>query len=204
MAVTTHTLGHLFIWVVQGFYFLALLPQIALNHKMRSTTGLCDYWILAYMNSYIAETFYVMCLGLPTPYQIMTPLCTALILFIVCQRLVYPLPTNERVYPWLFLSMAWWLTLVPYWLINPAAVGNLAGWCFVATMSTYQIPQIIKIFRSKSVQGMSFLLVTFLGLAGLFEFIAGVILKMPMQTIVNSLRMVCVYILFCVMFKIYR
>ena len=69
ITLASNYIVQLSVWGALSFYFIALVPQIILNYRLKSADGLSDLYLWAFFNGYVAEVFYVffVCL-LPTGY----------------------------------------------------------------------------------------------------------------------------------------
>ncbi len=96
------------------------------------------------------------------------------------------------------------MLILPYAFRHPWFVGNLAGCVGIMIWAIYQIPQVFKIHLNKSVVGFSFLLVSMVGFGDTLELLVAISLGMPWQTIINDMRGILIYSIFCVQFWLYR
>lgn len=192
-------------WIAVFTYFVAAFSQALTNHKLKSTEGLSDSFILFYLNSYILLMYYIFCLDLPQPYRIMEPITGLVIIIIVFQRLWYnPWERSKHLLPYLTLSSAIAFFFAVMTRINPELLGHATGWasCFFDTVTL--IPQIIKMHRTKSVEGFSFLFATAIALANGIEVVASIYNhNIPFQTVVMGLKGVIIYVICVIQFFIY-
>ena len=203
--LTREFIAHLVIWASHILFWVAMLPQVRLNYKLKSTGGLSDLMLIGYFNAYIAYMIYTFCLGLPLAYKVMVTLCWLTVIVMVFQRFYYGKRCKAdksllRVYGANVLGAC---TFIPVAIKYPLTVGHAAGWVMVAIWAVYQIPQILKIYRSKSVWGYSFWLPSLIGIGDLIEGIAAIVLGLPLQTIMSDFRGFAVYLIFCVQFWLY-
>ncbi len=196
---------HFAMWGAHFFYLVSFLPQILLNYRLKSLRGLSDLYLFAFFNGYVAEVFYVYCLGLPFAYRVMIPVCMLAMGVVIYQRFHYGTNTEFK-----RLFLIYGANLLCMFLLFPVAIkysyyiGNFFGWMATLIWCTYQFPQVVKIFSTKSVHGFSFGLATMIGLAAALELSIGVTLGLPYQTIINSTRGVLIYLVFCLQFWLYR
>ena len=185
-------------------YLGCLLPQIWLTQKTKMGTALSDLFLLGYLNGYMTFLIYIFCYNLPLAYQIIAPLETLAALVMIGQRLYYD-TTAPTWLAWLYVANTLlFFTFIPWAVISPRICGNVFGWLTFGISAVNQLPQAIKIFRAKSVYGFSFMFVIFCGLATITELSSSIALSLPLQTIINALRGVVMFLVFCVQFAIYR
>jgi uncharacterized protein with PQ loop repeat len=192
------------IWVSLSLYFFALLPQIVLNYRLKSGTGLSDLYLWAFFSGYITEIFYVFFLDLPLPYKVFVPLGAVCIAFMVGQRFYYGGDHLRRLAVLYSATMVALICTTPLMIRNPLAVGHVTGWIATIVWSVYQLPQMVKIYRTQSVRGFSFTFATVCGIASMLELGVATILPIPVQTQVNAVRGILYYIVFLVQFFLYR
>ena len=85
----------------------------------------------------------------------------------------------------------------------PNKIGHLAGWISVVIWTVYQLPQVFKIYSSKSVEGFSFAAVSCGGFENLLGFTAALALGVPLQSVFTALRGLIFFAIFCFQFWIY-
>jgi len=191
-------------WIVNISYIVAFIPQIFLNHRVKSTTGLSDLYLLGYLNGCIINLAYVYCLDFPIAYKVMVPVAFFLASGLIFQRFWYTrhqvCPKSIRLYG---IDFAFLFFLIPLFFHYPFEAGQIAGWALFVIWFTYQLPQIFKIYKDKSVVGFSFILVSVIGLGNLFELITSITLNLPLQTSLIAIRGLAIYAIFCIQFWIY-
>lgn len=192
-------------WASLLFYWFCFFPQILTNYRRKDGTGISELMLLGYLNSYLFLLFYIFCLPLPFAYRLMVPLHTLATLIIIGQRLYYdPSPAGIRL-RWVYLLNIIVFTLViPVARQHPFLVGATFGWCNLILCFFNQLPQVLKVHRSGSVAGFSFLFVLFTGLAAALETIVALVVGLPAQTMVNAMRGVILFLIFCGQFWLYR
>jgi len=89
-------------------------------------------------------------------------------------------------------------------LKHPWLVGNIAGWVGISIWAIYQIPQVIKIYSQRSVFGFSFLLASMVGFGDSLELLVSLFLGLPFQSVLNNIRGILIYLIFCVQFWLYK
>lgn len=193
-------------WIAVFTYFVAAASQALTNHKLKSTEGLSDSFIIFYLNTYILLMYYIFLLDLPMPYRIMEPLTGLIIIIIVFQRFWYnPWERSKHLIPYLTISSGIAFFFAILVRTHPGLIGHGTGWasCFFDTVTL--IPQIIKMHRTKSVEGFSFLFATAIALANGIEVIASIYNpeSIPFQTVVMGAKGIIIYVICVIQFFIY-
>src|SRR3990170_2460551 len=146
-------------WASMTFYFVCFIPQIIKNFKLKSGSGVSEFLLLLYLNSYLFLMFYIFGLSLPLAYRILVPLQGLATVVLIVQRLYYePVLRLIGLY---IVNIGVFASAIPLVLKNPVEIGPLAGWLAFAVMLFNQLPQAIKVYREKSVAGFSFMFVFF-------------------------------------------
>ena len=189
-------------WASMTFYFVCFIPQIITNFQRKSGSGVSEFLLLLYLNSYLFLMFYIFGLSLPLAYRILVPLQGLATLVLILQRLYYePVLRLIAMYAANIIAAA---CVIPLAIKNPIEIGSLFGWLAFAVILVNQLPQAIKVYREKSVAGFSFLFVAFTGLAAIIETAAAFAAPLPAQTQCIALRGVLMFVIFCWQFVLYR
>lgn len=196
---------HTLMWCAHVGYLVCFFPQMWTNFKTKSGTGMSELLLIGYLNMYLFVLFYVFCMNLPLAYKIMVPLQAFSTVILILQRLLYDQgPWVNRLRIFYALNIGVFLFFIPRALQDPLSLGHLFGWLFFAFALVNQLPQVVKIYQEKSVAGFSFLFVLFTGLAGICETIVAFASYLPMQTKVSAIRVVCIFMIFCTQFLLYK
>jgi len=205
MILTQNMIGNTTIWIVHIISVVGILPQIFLNYKIKSTTGLSNAYITTYFFGYIIHLLYIFCLDLPIAYKIMTPLSFLLVTIIVFQCFIYKKHKAVRrpikLYCVIFFII---FLLIALAIFFPNKIGHLAGWISIVMWTIYQLPQVFKIYSKKSVAGFSFAAVSLTGFQNLLALVATLSLEVPLQSVFSALRGLIFFSIFCFQFWIYR
>jgi len=86
----------------------------------------------------------------------------------------------------------------------PFQMGHVCGWISTILFGTYQIPQLIQVYRRKSVHGLSLLFILTLGLGTALELFASLVLHLPLPSLITGFRGVIIYSLFLMFFYWYK
>ena len=189
------------IWLAQLLYFVGFIPQIITNYRLKSLGALSDLYLLSFTIGWLAETYYVYLLGLPFAYLVMAPLSTVGICLMVGQRFWYAKRSEMARLSIIYFGITiFTLGLIPLAFWYQETVGQFTGWLASLVWCTYQLPQVAKMFREKSVLGYSLVFSTMIGLAAMLECYAAFSLHLPYQTMLNTIRGMCVYLIICYQF----
>ncbi len=192
-------------WVVNIFFVLAVWPQVYLNYKNKSIRGLSDLYIMFYFDGYVFNVLYMFSLNFHLAYKIRSTLALFVISILVYQRFLYGRDSLNTKIKNMYLYNFLFLIFVSFILnLNPIIAGHIIGWALVIIWSVYQIPQLLKIQRTKSVEGFSFFLVSFVGIGNMIDWFAAYLLNLPLQTHLIASRGVLVYFIFIFQFWNYK
>jgi len=197
-------LTQIFLWVVNFSYVLALLPQIILNYKIKSTNGLSDLYLVGYFSGYATNFFYVYAKNFHTAFKVRAILAVFVVSIMIVQRFFYNRSSVKTQTKKLYaVDFLFFLLLIPFVFKYPRIIGEVTGWALVFIWSFYQLPQVFKIYKTKSVEGFSFILVSLIGIGNLVELILAYIMNHPIQTYVIAIRGIIIYCIFCFQFWLY-
>ena len=102
------------------------------------------------------------------------------------------------------VNAALFIVAIPSMINNQLLAGHITGWIATGIWFVYQVPQMIKIYKARSVQGFSFTFATICGFASMLELAVAAILDVPAQTKANALRGIGYYLIFLTQFILYR
>ncbi len=193
------------LWFSLTFYTVCFFPQILKNYREKSTKGLSSVMLLAYYIAYIPMIYYVFYCDLILPYKIVLPIEVAVMTFMIMQKFYYHGLFADKLFLAQFLGINLiMIGLYPVSLHNPYAFGMGCGWVACVFFAIYPIPQVIKLYRTKSVKGFSFGFVTVQACAFLCEGIAAVLKHLPLPTIFMIAKGFIFYAIFCYQFWLYK
>ena len=193
------------IWMANIIFFISYLPQVFLNYKLKSTKGLSDLFILIGMHGQLACLAYAFSANLPMVYKVMMPLMTFSYMLLVLQRFLYSsYRTDKRILLiYLFnILIAFSIVIIAVLVYNP--LGIFLGWISIFTGLWKKIPQMIKIFFAKSVEGFSLGYIAISISGYFFEMVAAFALGLPAQILFNDLRGLSIYMIFLLQFIFYN
>ncbi len=189
MNISLGLISFIGMWAAQICYVLVYIPQIITNFKQKSGKGLSELMIFAYFNTMVAVLYYVFASNLPMAYKICCPLQIFALIVLIGQRLYYD--DFKQAKPFWFLysgNMMASLFFIPLTIQDPIGVGCFAGWTMFAFSLVNQLPQVVKIFKHKSVVGFSFFFAGFSFMAALVELATAWFVGLPIQTLLSALR----------------
>ncbi len=197
---------HGILWLVHILYVGCFVPQVFTNFSRRSTDGLSPVTIFIYFCGYIVETLYVHLLHMPLAYRVMIPLGGVIAGTLVLQRFWYLKEERFRFRLLLIYAtvIAVSLLLTIIGMNHPAVVGHACGWIGMFLWTIYQLPQTIKVFRDKSVEGFNFGYVLLAGTGSFLELIASLVVGLPLQTVLNGVRGTVFTLIFLYQFNKYK
>jgi len=205
MSISIEFLSIVGMWAAQAFYFLCFLPQIITNYRRKSCAGLSEFFLFGYLNVYVAVLYYTFSCNLPFAYKVLCPLQAAAVLVIIFQRLYYDRsPVNKKYWFLYGGNVTGAMMLMPIDLYNPDRFGMIAGWVMFTLALINQLPQVVKIFKEKSVVGFSFGFVFLTTLAATTEFVTALFVGLPLQTLLSSLRGIVIGLVWMGQFWLYR
>ena len=192
-------------WLSLIFYVACFIPQIVTNFKIKSGKGISDLMLIGYLNAYLCLLFYIFFMNLPVSYKVMVPIATCATYVLIGQRLYYDTFSNIKRLSLIYgLNTLFFIISLPYFIHNSMAVGMFFGWSNFVFSVFNQLPQVIKMYREKSVVGFSFLFVLLFGFASIFETIAVFSAQLPLPTCVNAFRAFIMFLIFSWQFYLYR
>jgi uncharacterized protein with PQ loop repeat len=196
---------HLAIWVV-GFFFLAsFVSQVMHNYKLKSVNGLSDLFIIILFDVQFLYACYAYYKNLLFAYKFILPLDVFVLFLVVLQRLYYAKhQLSFRVLSGYVLNFLLLGALLVVGIFHPILIAKVFGWlplllgCFVC------LPQMIKVYKEKTLSGFSlnFILLNLIGYS--FELLAGLKLNVPAAILFNDFRGIFVYLVFILQFFIYN
>lgn len=200
--------ANILIFIANFIFLFSLIPQIILNHKIRSTKGLSDIFILASLNGQFSYLIYAFTTNLPLIYRLINPIYAFLLLIIIFQRFYYSDQKKHICYDKKILKVysinIIFLIYVSYLIFSGVtSLGYLIGWVPVGIGLWKKFPQILKVHRAKSVYGFSFFFILFSLFSYVCETVAAILLKLPVQVLMNDLRGLFINLVFIIQFWLY-
>ncbi|MCK4265468.1 PQ-loop repeat-containing protein [Candidatus Babeliales bacterium] len=192
-------------WLVYSIYCFGLIPQMFLNYKLRSASGLSDLTLLGYFAGYVTQFYYVFFEDFPLSYKVMIPIGIVMVSILVWQRFHYNPNTVTSLlrYSYLFI-FCFVFIFTPIFLRGRLDVDEIFGWISAFIWFVYALPQVIKIYREKSFHGISFGFLSVMAIGVSLELTSALILGLPIQTIISNVRALLIYAIFCVQFFRYK
>ncbi len=192
------------IWVSLLLYSGSFIPQIVVNYQIKSARGISDMFIWCYCNGYWLMLLYVFLQPFAYPYRIMVPIETGFMMVLLGQRLYYDglkkSPGFNLAIIASFVAIFGMLYFVP---VHQQLVANITGWISFVAFAINPVPQLIKIFRTKTTFGFSFWFASLTAAAQVFELVGGVIECVPIPTLAMAVRGLIVYVFYWIFFAKY-
>ena len=191
-------------WAALLFYCSCFPPQILTNYRIKSTQGISDGFIWCYATGYLLMMLYVCGQPFAYPYRIMVPIEAALMGVVVGQKFYYHGFAKSKIFV-LSLAASTIATIIAAFFIptHGLVIATAAGWLALVVFTVNQIPQLLKIYHTKSTYGFNFSFTTLTAAAQACELIGGAITKVPAPTIVMAIRGLFIYLIYVYMFKKY-
>jgi uncharacterized protein with PQ loop repeat len=194
-----------FSWLALICYTVCFIPQVIKNYRLKSAAGWSDFFILMYLAGYVGLIYYTFCINFPHAYKVMVPIQTLLMLIIAGQRFYYDQVHQNKTFVTLFILMIL-LTcgILPFAQYYPTLIGNSCGWISLFFFCLFPTPQIIKIFKEKSLKGFSIGFLTIFTFASLSELAVACTGALPVQTIFMISKNLLTSTIFYIQFLLYK
>ncbi len=174
----------LLVFINQSLYCYSAFPQIIANYRNKSGVALSDFYLMLLFNTYAMLLFYFFCLEQPVCYRLSIATQFLTTLTLVVQRFYYNRDTRfKALLVFYVFNTILLLGFVPWAIVSSCLVGNATGWIVFGLILINRLPQMIKFYRTKSVEGFSPLFLVLFCSAGIMEM--GVVLayQLPIQTL---------------------
>jgi uncharacterized protein with PQ loop repeat len=192
------------IWAALVFYSICFIPQIIRNKEYRTTSGLSDFYLLISLFGYVCFLAYVFSSELPLPYKIMAPIEFVVLMVMLFQRIYYDGQLIGKKVFFVLSCFIMFSSVAFVFSSSGSLIGGIFGWMSFSFFSVNQMPQVMKIYREKSVRGFSFIFVTMSAMALALEFSVGVVEGLPMPTILMAFKGLAYYAVYCLFFWKYH
>jgi len=193
--------------LVQMLFFLALIPQIIVNYKAKSAYGMSDFMLCGLFLGYFWDLFYFFSSeNFTLAYKIKTPLAIIAVCVLIYQRIYYSKTVVSRLRFFKIMGIALTISCVLVFLIFKSDFSHELsfGWIATTVWSTYQLPQIIRIFVNKSVAGFSLGFVIVLLFACGIELVNIIVLHLSLPYLIGVSRAILANGILALQFWIYR
>jgi len=178
------------LWIPLTIYLLANIPQVVKNYKRKSLHGISLTMLVMFYTGVAFSLPYIYFLNLPLAYKVLIPIQAMFMITIAGQAYYYSHSNYQKniILKLYGVSSFLALSLSCAGFYYPYQAGSLAGWILAILLSTNQIPQIIKMWRSKKIGSYSLGHVSLSTSAALTELTIAFILGLPIQSILNTSR----------------
>lgn len=193
-------------WIPMLLFFIAPLAQVYLNWCKHSTKRLSQWTVFLGMSGLVCSLLYDHFLCLPLAYRCMHPFILLAWALLALQEFWYSgrvVVRSSLVYAYGCAGIATAGAL--FWgQYYPLEVGVGAGWLFTVLYAIFQLPQLIKNQRERSVEGLSFWYVSILGIAAMVELLIAYWRLLPVQSLLSAVRGLLVYCIFLYQFAVFN
>lgn len=202
---SNHLIFSSLVWLAQIFYIVCFIPQIMENLRQHSEKGLSDYFLIGSLNSYIFLAYDIFCNQYPWPYRITTAVQLIGISTLIAQRFYYDFSgvRAKKFFIFYLLNFIGAFAMIPYAQANPHFMGEFSAWMVIILVGAGMITQAFKIYQTKSVEGFSFLFISFFSLASFCEFILCISLNLALPYLIYTVQDLLMFIVFVVQFWLY-
>jgi len=204
--LTKEAIASLALWVPLSLYVSAIWMQILKNFHIKSTKGISFCLGLFFYVGVFSGTLYVYFLNLPLAFKVMIIFQAIAITTLAFQQYAYASFQQIKRRTLTLYGFATTLFVLALGLayFYPFTVGHISGWICIVTLALSRIPQIIKIFLRKTTSGFSLGFVLLGITAELIELTSVIVLKLPIQSIIDASRRLLIDTIFLSQFYLYR
>lgn len=194
----------LFVWATLSLYVICFIPQIVENYRLKTAQGWSRSALIAFFIAHLSLLYYTFLLDLYFPYKVIAPLQFVSISIITLQRFYYDGLYTDKVFLWsIAITALLGVFSFPLAFWYPLMLGSACGWITFSVFLVQPVPQVVKVYREKSVEGFSLGYVLIFGLAALFELYIVFAKGLPTQTLMMVIRNLIFTVIFCVQFWLY-
>lgn len=189
-------------WVPMLLFCAAPLAQVYVNWRQSSSKSLSQWTVLLGICGLLCSLLYDHFMCLPLAYRLMHPLILFAWLTLALQEFWYSGRTHIRKgVAYSYTAALLFAAAALVWgRWYPLEVGFTTGWLFTILYAIFQLPQILKNQRERSVEGLSFWYVSMLGAASCAELLIAFMRLLPLQSVLSAVRGLLVYGVFIYQF----
>lgn len=192
-------------WIPVSLFLIGPWAQIIRNWQAQSTQGVSYRSVFLIVSGLSCTVLYNNFMHMPLAYRTMHPLILATWLVVAMQEYCYgkdkKIHRNMKIgysmLAGLFVSVLMWGQTYPL------RAGMAMGWTLAFLLAIFQIPQVLKNIRRKSVEGLSFTYLSILALGSTIELCVAYWKLLPLQSVLNAVRGICFYVIFVYQFVLY-
>lgn len=191
--------GEIFIWGTRLIFFVGLIPQIIYNFINNSAKGLNNLFLLCFFNFYFSLFINSFLRDLPEAYRFVGFLSLIATLILMFQRFNYLRKTNknqsESILNFFVINLLFYFFLLFFINIFPFFIISFLSLVVFISGIIGLVPQIIEIYKNKSVGNLSLQTILIMGFGGLIEFSVSVVTFLPLDIILfNGMNISCTII----------
>jgi len=192
-------------WLPMILFCAAPLAQMYVNWRRHATKHLSHWTVLLGITGLVCSLLYDHFFCLPFAYRLLHPLILLAWVTLALQEFWYDQGhrSSKGLLASYGLVLLFTIAALFWGQYYPLEVGRMAGWLFTLLYAVFQVPQILKNQKARSVAGLSFWYVSLLGIASCIELGIAYWRLLPLQSILNALRGILVYVLFIYQFLVF-
>lgn len=187
------------------FQFAGTAAQARKTHRLKNASDVSALMTLLFYAALLFSLPYAYGAHFPLPYLIGFSAQTILVSFMSYQIYLYrdDIDKQKFVATFVFITITGALfSLFTYYNIPVGT--ELTGWICISLFSVRSIPQIIRIFKTKSVEGRSFFDIALDVIAPVINIALGIHFALPIHIMLNYLRLLTVGIIQLVQVALYK
>jgi len=193
-----------FSWIFNITYFILYGFQIFHIFKKKSVEGLSLLMFIFIFSGNLMLAFQAFIFDFPISYKILIPMLVFELLILLIQFFSFKVKIRGLIIKFLLVSSFVCLGSCYFIFYSPIIVGVIAGWLTIFFGTVAQLPQIYKIYNSKSSVGLSSVFMHLLGLTSILECFTSLVLNVPIFLKINGVRVILVFLVFYFLFLKYR
>ncbi len=197
------------IWVAQALYITCFIPQIVENFRRHSERGLSDYFLIGNLNSYIFLFYDIIFNGYPWPYILTSSIQLISMTILILQKFHYDFSTPKsqskakKLFIFYVFNVLGAIACIPLAAAYPRIAGTVSAWLVIILFTFGLVSQTYKIYKAKSVEGMSFLFITLFTMASACEFYLCLKLDLPVPYLIYTAQNIGMFFVFTIQFLLY-
>ena len=197
------------IWVAQALYIICFVPQILENFRRHSERGLSNFFLIGNLNSYIFLFYDIVFNGYPWPYMVTSSIQLMSMTVLIIQKFHYDFstpksqPKAKKFFIFYGINIILALSCIPLAYVWPSIAGSLSAWLVIILFTFGLVSQTYKIYKSKSVEGFSFLFITLFTMASACEFYLCLKLDLPVPYLIYTAQNIVMFFVFTIQFLLY-
>lgn len=190
MSANANVVSQIVIWLPLSFYLLSTYSQVWYLWKKKASHALSIYGTLLNTTGTACGIWYVFLTSMPLAYHVITPLqliglCAILYL---SYKYSHTLERKKTALLGLYWALIVFTSIGSGAFYSTSLTGHTAGWIMVIVLTLSQLPQIIRLWATKTRTGISISRILWLILASTTELTCTLSLNVPIQTYLRITR----------------